>query len=974
MIGIRSASGERGVFVLGRLWKDGRNRIPAVSVVTAAATLFAAAAGFFVPVRSSASETPYGQTAAVLSVSGSCAEAEEAAGAFLVRYRPGAAGLLPETVRRLEAMSGGEVRAQSPNAASVGSVWFTVPILAKRAADVLADDPNVAFAEPACPVLIADDPSTPGDPYFTYQWQLVAVGLPNVWPLVSQQARTRVTVAVLDTGVDLSHEDLAAALVSGYDFVANDPVPEDRHGHGTHVAGVVAAVADNAVGVAGAASGVRLMPVKVVDDSGRGNTAALVQGIYWAVDHGADVVNLSVGSPYPSAFLEEAIRYAVRHGVIVIAAAGNGSDRYPDGSPGDLGRPSGSPASGFGGTMVRPVEYPAAYAEAIAVGALDRAPDGAWRPADFSNGGDELDISAPGVDVLGPDLSSRGVSRYAFRSGTSAATPIASGLAALLLAADPSLLQARDERRVEAVRRRLQETAFDVGPPGFDPDTGFGLIDAREAFGRPSLRPEPPEDRIEGQVPVRISVRAYDGSLVENAFGAGELEVVRASGASETPVEKLSFVVRNGTADVVWNASGVDPGRYFLRARSADRKWVSGWTDVTVVSGNGVTRRTSVEGGNRVLRVVYSENAAVARPDAAGERLLDARTLPGEAAVDVVEVEFPASWRPIGGVSLRVRADETEWRFEPGALPIEAEQGTIVWRAEREPVAPASVVPDGFVLCSDVWHVSVRVDGTPVDLFGAPVEARVANRYGCGRPERTAAFVRADVEALAPKEGWRWAGGDRESDGKWAFRTETPGRIAVMSYVGTFADIAGHWAKEDIEALAARMTVGGTGGGRFEPDRPVTRAEFVAMLVRAFGLSVSGAVAKDERFADVPSGAWYASAVNAAARAGWMEGYGSGRFGPDDPVTREQMAVVLARAFPTEKADAGDTDIKEVIVSRFVDAADISGWARDAVAEAAAAGRLSGYPDGRFRPRQPATRAEAAAFIRRLLERPGAEA
>ena len=958
--------------MLGRLRKYGLNRIPAVSVVTAVATLFAASAGFFAPVRSLAAEPPSGWTAVGLSASGSCAETEATAGAFLVRYRPGADGLLPETVERLEAMSGGKVRAQSPNAASVGSVSFTAPVPAKRVADVLGDDPNVAFAEPACPVRIADGPAAAGDPYFPYQWQLAAVGLPDVWPLVSREARARVTVAVLDTGVDLSHEDLAAALVPGYDFVANDPVPEDRHGHGTHVAGVVAAVADNAVGVAGAASGVRLMPVKVVDDSGRGNTAALVQGIYWAVDHGADVINLSVGSPYPSLFLEEAIRYAVRHGVVVVAAAGNGSDRYPEGNPGDLGRPPGVPDGKTAGAMVRPVEYPAAYVEAIAVGALDRAPDGTWRPADFSNGGDELDVSAPGVDVLGPDLSFGGVSRYAFRSGTSAAAPIASGLAALLLAADSSLLQARDERRVEAVRRRLQETARDVGPPGFDPDTGFGLIDAREAFGRPSLRPEPPADRVEGEVPLRVSVRAYDGSLVENASGAGELEIVGANGETERSVARLPFVVRNGTADVVWDASGVDPGRYLLRARAVDGGWVSGWTDVTVVSGNGVTRRTSVEGGKRVLRVVYSENAAAGRPDEAGERLLDARTLPGEAPADVVEVEFPTSWRPDGRVSLRIRADETEWRFGPGVFPAETEGGKIIWRAERESVAPASVVPDGFVLCSDVWHVFVRVDDSPVVSFGAPAEARVANRYGCGRPERTAAFVRADAEALAPKEGWRWAGGDRASDGKWAFRTETPGRIAVMSYVGSFADIAGHWAREDVEALAARMAVGGTGGGRFEPDRSVTRAEFVAMLVRAFGLSASGGTAAgDTRFIDVPSGAWYASAVNAAARAGWIEGYGDGRFGPDDPVTREQMAVVLARAFPAGKADAGGADAKEAIVSRFFDAGDVSGWARDAVAAVAAAGRLNGYPDGRFRPRQPATRAEAAVVVKRLASERG---
>lgn len=195
-----------------------------------------------------------------------------------------------------------------------------------------------------------------------------------------------------------------------------------------------------------------------------------------------------------------------------------------------------------------------------------------------------------------------------------------------------------------------------------------------------------------------------------------------------------------------------------------------------------------------------------------------------------------------------------------------------------------------------------------------------------------------------------------------------------------FDDMERHWARADVAMMASKLIVQGMTTSTFAPDETITRAEFAALLVRSLGLSVSGsgrASSELPSFADVASDAWYASAIQAAAAAGLIEGLSEDRFAPDAPVTREQLAVLMARAIAfaeqsavlaAQSAAADPLDANGDSLQPFLDRHAISDWAADAVAEAVSAGIMTGVDGGsRIGPKEPATRAQAAVMLKRLL-------
>lgn len=281
----------------------------------------------------------------------------------------------------------------------------------------------------------------------TVDWGLSAYGIPELW---KQSRGAGVTVAVLDTGVDAEHVDLRDAIAGARDFTSSHSGVADRVGHGTHVAGTIAA-RQNETGVIGVAPECRLLVGKVLGDDGSGSSARVAAGIDWACAMGADVLSLSLGSAQASSEMEAAVERAVAAGKLVVCAAGN------DG-------------------RANSVNYPARWKSTLAVGAVMRN----GKVADFSSRGPELDICAPGHDVV----STYPGGSYAKLSGTSMATPFVSGVVALLLAklrqAGPGLPGAS---RSEVLDHLLQ-TATDAGPAGRDPSYGYGLIDPAAALGR----------------------------------------------------------------------------------------------------------------------------------------------------------------------------------------------------------------------------------------------------------------------------------------------------------------------------------------------------------------------------------------------------------------------------------------------------------------------------------------------------------
>jgi hypothetical protein len=332
----------------------------------------------------------------------------------------------------------------------------------------LARDPAIASAQldaRATAGFTPNDSFYATDPSFGVgQWGLRAAHVDQAWDVM--RGSPNIIVAVIDTGVDATHPDLSGVLLPGATFVSS-PDPScapgstvDDNGHGTHVAGLIGANANNATGIAGVAFGVRVLPVKALDCTGSGLLSDVAQGLVWASDHGARVVNISLGAEADVSVLHDAVRYAVGHNVLVVASAGNcgvASVRCP---------------------AVNAPQYPAAYAESLAVAATDSRD----QHAAFSNIDTYVGVSAPGTTIWSttptyPTTLSRatpGTQTYAAFSGTSQASPLVAGIAALVLSQEPNL-------SVAQLIDRLRATADDLGVAGVDPVFGSGRVNALRA-------------------------------------------------------------------------------------------------------------------------------------------------------------------------------------------------------------------------------------------------------------------------------------------------------------------------------------------------------------------------------------------------------------------------------------------------------------------------------------------------------------
>jgi type VII secretion-associated serine protease mycosin len=281
------------------------------------------------------------------------------------------------------------------------------------------------------------------DPLIWRQWGHFSVNATDAWETTRASG---ITVAVIDSGVDPTHEDLVGRVLAGYDFWSDDADPDDENGHGTHVAGTIAAARNNSVGGTGIAPEANILPVRVLGPLGQGTSSLTAAGIAWAVDNGADVINLSLRGFTPTQVQLDAVNYALANDVLVVAATGNDSLNSP--------------------------VYPAAYPGVIGVGALT---PGRNVPA-FSNTGSMVDVVAPGVAIWSsiPSAFNGGVPYVAW-DGTSMASPHVAGIAALVRAANPGFTQAQ-------VAARITSTAIDYGAAGYDTSFGWGAVDAYRAL------------------------------------------------------------------------------------------------------------------------------------------------------------------------------------------------------------------------------------------------------------------------------------------------------------------------------------------------------------------------------------------------------------------------------------------------------------------------------------------------------------
>ncbi|MBX7136170.1 MAG: S8 family peptidase [Fimbriimonadaceae bacterium] len=317
-----------------------------------------------------------------------CAQAQDyVEGEVLVKFKSSA-------TRQMAALDlvGGQI-VRDISGLGVSQVRLDPYVSVSHALYRLRSNPDVEFAEPN---YIARAFYTPNDTNFGQQYGPTKMACPSGWDRT--KGDPNIVIAIIDTGIDLNHPDLAGKIVAGYDFVNNDTSPMDDHGHGTHCAGIAAAKTDNGMGIAGVGFNCRVMAVKVLDRYGSGAFSDVAEGVIYATDHGAKVISLSLGGSQQSTTLLNAVNYAWSRGVVVCAAAGNTNTSSPS--------------------------YPAYFSNCIAVGSTTETD----AKSGFSNYGSWVDVAAPGSNILSTFPSNR----YQVLSGTSMATPAVAGLAGLV--------------------------------------------------------------------------------------------------------------------------------------------------------------------------------------------------------------------------------------------------------------------------------------------------------------------------------------------------------------------------------------------------------------------------------------------------------------------------------------------------------------------------------------------------------------
>lgn len=385
----------------------------------------------------------------------------------------------------------------------------------------------------------------PNDPNYGSEWHLSKVSAPSGWNISTGD--TGIIIAVIDSGVDPSHPDLAAKLLPGYNYLNRNTDTHDVLGHGTAVAGTAAAISDNQTGVAGIAWRNPVLPLVVLNSSNYATYSDIASAIIFAADNGAKVINISIGGSSYSSTLQSAVNYAWNKGVVIVASAMNNSSSTP--------------------------MYPAALDNVIAASATDKSDNF----ASFSNYGQWIDLSAPGVSIL---TTSNGGS-YGSWSGTSFSSPIIAGLAALVFSAKPTLTNAQ-------VIDLMRQNSDDLGVIGYDNYFGHGRVNVNEtllaASGAVTTQDVTP--------PTAAIASPADGGTVSGTVG------VTVSAIDDVAVAKVdlyldgAYFASDTTSpySFAWNTSGFANGLHGIVAYAYDSAGnMAGSPQVSVQVNNGAT-------------------------------------------------------------------------------------------------------------------------------------------------------------------------------------------------------------------------------------------------------------------------------------------------------------------------------------------------------------------------------------------------
>jgi len=818
------------------------------------------------------------------------------------------------------------------------------------------------------------------DPSLSKQSYLSQIGARKAWETVREQ--TNITIAIVDTGVDLNHPDLKENLVEGYNILSPNKPPMDDNGHGTGVAGVVGAVGNNGIGISGILWRAKLMPIKALDYHGDGTEQDLGEGILQAVRSGAKIVVLSVGLYRYSPYMEDIVKYAESKGVLLVAAAGND------------GLLLGSKVA---------VKYPAAYPTVLAVGGVkpDNTPD------KRTNSGPELDIAAP-WNVYTTSLGSG----YRKDEGTSLAAPQVAAAAALVWAKNPNF-------KPYEVRELLRQTARDIGVAGHDEVSGYGLLQIdkavtaelkKDAYEPNNRSTEAGKFPLQSNIVAELTAPSDQDWFYIDAPAAGEIILKYESLASKeqgTQPIRITHVV----GGKVQSSENIK-----LASKS-----------ITIAAAEGRHYfQISFANPNNTTSIPYSlTNSFLPAPDdyEPNDKSFEAynlqprsQTIKGNFHKKADRDWFAIQFTENGKLQLTLSTDTV--RIDPG-LAVQRAGGQLITydtegegATEQSPVI--SVTPGKYLIRV---HNANSTDASPtIGTYTLAIE--YTKQYSDPNEPNDKSY-----QALTMKSGTEYIGVfDKKTDVDWfQYRLTEPGAVslqvtdipgsAVMTLehydktltklqtaqsksggklqtseqvmqpgvyyvklmsnqafdsqyyrlklqvsplVSGFSDISNHWAKKEIIALTDRGIINGIGNYRFAPDRSITRAEAVAMIVKAYNPPLN--TAGNRRFADVSPAHWANEFIARAVQQGWINGFPDGSFKPDRPITRAEMAVIIGKAEGVKPVTTYYRPFSDVATTD---------WYAPMIFAMKSSGKLTGAEPNVFKPDKRASRAEFTVLLYR---------
>ncbi len=809
------------------------------------------------------------------------------------------------------------------------------------------------------------------DPFYANQNYLKQIGVDRDL-LQIQSKNNDVVIAIIDTGVDLNHPDLKSQLVSGINLIEPGSPPQDDNGHGTNVTGIIAATANNNIGITGINAKAKIMPIKALDHNGYGDEITLQKAIQFAVDQKVQIIVLSLGfNKYTDSF-SKVLSDAESKGILIIAAAGN---------EGNV------------------VKYPAAFPSVLAVGGVTLNN----QPYYLSNTGPELDIVAP-WEVYTTALGGG----YEYKNGTSMAAPQVAGVASLILNKYPAM-------RSEQIKNLLMQTTQDLDTVGWDRRTGYGLVRADLAltenyvndrfepnnmFTRASIIP------IDSEITATFSSKSdqdwfginspYNGNLLLNLTIKKE-EIVRLV-TYDSNQELIDIYELSGDSPNV--SFRVEKGINYVQLQHMNMS--TNLNSAYKIKTNLNIYSDDYEDNDRMYKA-YELSESSQLIIGTFHQLLDEDwfvmkiTKPGtlrlKASVDTARMDLVISVQKKGEKSnaynftgegsneippvIEVNPGEYFIQVknnEGYSFPVRGEYTLMIDYSEKliDPNEPNEKPYQATSMGLSNLYKGIFESSEDVDWFEFKVTQESLTKIRLSHiPKNRRISLSVYDHTLNVIIFQRNVFGEEEialeeklPDGRYYVKLQSNQtfinqlyqlQIRALPIIDGFVDVHNHWAYKDMLGLINKGIIVGYGNYQFLPDRTITRAEATSMVVRALRLNEKQTL----NFNDMDPSHWAYYYIATAVRNGIVSGYSDQTFRPDQLITRMEMVSLIAKSKNIRGNYAKDTP--------FVDIPS-SYWGTGILNQMVDNKWIQGYEDRTFRPQQPSTRAEFSKLLTEALK------